>query len=170
MVMDLLNCKLDFEDYKEDVHYRFKIIDKTPSISGVLFKRLSFNYYGLFFYDLKNNVRFGLNPKFKYSPSDEFLNSTKNYDIWIRILQIICNKLNTICLKFKHPVNSSNDLKKVLAFLEVCNINTEYFEKELGVSHDPRYTNIEEFDIWFTEKIEKDAFEIFKTTIKSKND
>ena len=170
MIMDLLNCKSDFEQYKEDVHYRFNIIDKTPILSGTLFKRLSLNNYGLFFYDLQNNIRFGLNPKYKYKPSKAFLQSTKNYDIWIRTLQIICNKLNSICLKFKHPINSSDDLKKVLAFLKICNINIEYFERELGVSNDSRYTSIEEFDFWFSKEIEKDAFEIFKSSIKFKDD
>jgi len=169
MLMDLLNCKIDFDTYLDDVHHRFNVVDKVPMLTGTLFKRLVLKYYGLFFYDLKNNIRFVLNPKWKYKPSQPFFETTQNYDIWIRSLQIICNKLNDICLKFKHPVNTVDDLRKVLSFLKACGIDIKWFENELGVSHDSRYTSITEFSYWFTKEYEKDAFEIFKsaTTIKT---
>jgi len=169
MLMDLLNLKLDFNQYIEDVQFRFHVIDKVPMLTGTLFKRFALQHYGLFFYDLKDNIRFVLNAEWKYEPSNAFFQTTKNYDIWIRAIQIICNRLNNICLKFKHPVNSIDDLRKVLSFLKACNIDTKWFENEFGVSHDPRYTSIEEFTFWFTKDIEKDAFEVFKTGIKTSN-
>jgi len=169
MLMDLLNCKIDFDKYKEDVHYRFYIVDKVPMLTGTLFKRLALHHYGLFFYDLKDNVRFVLDPKWKYKPSKKFFQSTKNYDIWIRAIQLICKRLNTICLRFKHPVNSIEDLRKVLSFLKACNIDIQWFEQEFGVSYDPRYTSIEEFAFWFTETLERDAFKIFKKGINTPN-
>jgi len=170
MLMDLLNCKINFDIYIKDINYRFNILDKVPMLSGTLFKRYALLYYGLFVYDLKDNIRFVLEPQWKYTPSKEFIKTTENYDIWIRTLQIICNKLNSICLKFKHPTNTIDDLRKVLTFLKISGINIDWFEKELGIVHDTRYTTIEEFAFWFTEKIEKNTFEIFKAGIKTRND
>ena len=169
MLIDLLNCKIDFDQYREDVQYRFYVIDKVPMLTGTLFKRFILRYHNLFFYDLKDNIRFVLDPKWKHKPSEMFLKTTKNYDIWMRTVQIICNRLNNICLKFKHPINSIDDLRKVLSFLKACNIDVKWFENEFGVSHDPRYTSIEEFTFWFIEDLEKDAFEVFKTGIKTSN-